>query len=211
MQKSTIIAQIILILQSQFAGLLLKGENIMENGISFVSTLVPLTLLMVIGVIKKLKTKVKKEMTDDDFVYYIPNFVSLLGFTASLVTLGLVIMFVFSGQELHPIFFIFFGGVFFYGLYLVIFALKYKIVIKNNNLTVYSLIFHPYTIKFEDIVSAKRKLDNNKYNTEKTVIKTRNGKRFKIDSTGVSYYRLISRIKNEVNEEYLIGFEDLDE
>ena len=106
-------------------------------------------------------------------------------------------------------FYVSYGLLFCLGFYLILIAVKYKIIVKDKEITVLPIFAKPYTILVDDIVLVVRK-EHYSHNVmlEEILIKTIEGKRINAVSIQISYERLLRKIESNINKECLVGFEN---
>lgn len=147
-------------------------------------------------------------MSNEHFVVAIPRIVLILGIICDAMSVAVMLGFtLFSKESPHIIFYIIFGLLFWLGSYLALKTLRFKVVIEEVNITVYSIFMKPYTFTFQDIVSAVRQISRDQMKSERVVIKTCSGKRLVVESMMTSYDQFFKRIQLEVQEKHLSGFD----
>ena len=168
---------------------------------------VPICLSLLFSLIQQAKTTTEDRSSDDNFTIKLSPVVFVVGvlgiITATAVMLGFTFL---SNEKPHHIFYIVFGSFFLLGVYLAIKTLTFKVVVKGDQITVYSALKKTYTFAFSDIVSAVRQVKANQVKSERIVIKTASGKKLIVESAEVEYERLSKRIRAEVDKKYLVGF-----
>ena len=92
-------------------------------------------------------------------------------------------------------------------MYLILKTLNFKVIVKGENITVFSTFRKPYSFTFNEIVSAVRQVKKNQVKSERIVIRTVDGRKLIVESVEISYERFAKRIQAEVRSEYLVGFE----
>lgn len=112
-----------------------------------------------------------------------------------------------SDERPHLIFYVFFGLGIWLGTYLCVKTLTFKVVVKDEIITVFTAFKKPYSFTFDEIVSAVHQVKKNQMKSERIVIKTTNKKRLIVESGEVSYKRFAKKVQLEVKKEYLVGFE----
>lgn len=180
----------------------------MNIGIILSAIFIPACVMTIFSAIQKSNIKTSKTMTDKQFVVMIPKIVLVIGITCDVMSVMVLLGFTLFSQELpHAIFYIVFGLFLWLGTYLVFKTLKFRVIVKGEEITVCSIFAKPYTFTFSEIISAVRQVKRNQVKSERIVIRTVFGKRLIVESTEISYKRFLQRIKSEVKSEYLFGFE----
>ena len=168
---------------------------------------VPTCILLAFSLRRKEKNKTKRRPSDDNFTVELPEEILELGLTGVVMATALMLIFTFvTGDEPHLIFYIVFGSFFLVSTYLGIRTLISKVVVKGDQITVYSALKKPYTFTFSEIISAVRRVKPNQLKTEYIDIKTANGKKLTVGSVEEEYERFYRRIRAEVDTQYLVGF-----
>lgn len=179
-------------------------------GLIILVIFVPAGVLIAFSWLQKSRTKREKKMTNEDFTVMLPEGIIVIGIIGNLFYFLLVLGFtIFSKEIPHLIFYLVFGAGFWVGTYLILKTLKFRVIVKGNEITVHSILGKPYTFSFDEIVSAVRQVKKNQLKSERVVIKTRFSKKLIVESAEISYRRFLQKIKSEVPSEYLVGFEDL--
>ncbi|MBR6769392.1 MAG: hypothetical protein IKM34_07910 [Clostridia bacterium] len=167
----------------------------------------PICMSLLFSLIQQAKTTTEHRSSDDNFTIKLSPVMFVVGvlgvITATAVMLGFTFL---SNEKPHYIFYIVFGSFFLLGAYLAIRTLTFKVVVKGDQITVYSALKKPYTFTFSEIVSAVRHVKPNQIKTESIVIKTANGKKLTVGSVEEEYERFSKRIRAEVSKQYLVGF-----
>ena len=177
-------------------------------GIVFSCIFVPAAIALVFALIQKSKVKYSKRMTNKNFVVMNSSIVAVIGALDSIASIIVLLAFTFTSEELpHVVFYIVFGLFFWLGIYMIVETFCFKVIVKNKTITVYKKFRKPFTFAFDDIVFAIRKVSRNRYKTEKMKLITNSGKKVTIGNNEISYYRFMNRMKEEVNAEFLHGFE----
>lgn len=179
----------------------------MNIGIVLAAVLLPPCLALVLSVIQKSGIKVSNKMTDENFVVMLPNAVFAIGAMCTLGYLVVLLGFTFlSDERPQLIFYVVFGLFIWLGVYLMVKTLTFRVVVKGKNITVFSPFRRPYSFTFSEIVSAVLKVKRNQLKSEGVLIKTTTGKRVLVESSEISYRRIVKKIQLEVDDERLVGF-----
>ncbi len=97
--------------------------------------------------------------------------------------------------ENRTIFYVIFGTAVILCAYLLVKSLRFRVVVKKEKITVIPLLSKTYTFTFDDIETVKRQVKNRyKGKAERIIIRTKQGKRIVVDSSYVSYGKLVERI-----------------
>ena len=147
-------------------------------------------------------------MSDRHFVVMLPRAVLAVGIANDFICTVAILGFTFFSEELPSmIFYVVFGMFLWIGTYLILKTLRFKVVVKDEEITVYFIMIKPYTFSFNEIVSVVRQIKENQIKSERVVVKTISGKKLIVESSEISYERFLQRIESEVKREYLSGFE----
>lgn len=169
--------------------------------------LIPACIEIIFSVIQKNNFEANKSFSDESFTISIPSIISIIGAILAIMSLVMVLCFTFlSDKNPHTLFYIISGVFIWWGAHLVAKTLSFKVIVKGDKITVYSLFNKPYSFSFDEIISAKRQVKKNKTKSERIVIKTSNSKRLIVESAEISYDRFLKRIQSDVKSEHLIGF-----
>lgn len=169
---------------------------------------VPACAMAVLSALQKSSNKTSKSMTNEHFIVMVPKMVLMIGIACVLMSVIVLLGFTLFSNELpHMIFYLVFGLFLWLGTYLVLKTLKFKVIVKGKEIIVYSVFKKPYTFTFSEIISAVRQVKRNQMKSERIVVKTVSGKKLIVESTEISYKRVLQRIKSEVKSERLFGFE----
>lgn len=105
-----------------------------------------------------------------------------------------------------------FGAAILFGLYMILRAIRRRLIVQRNEMTFYPTFARPYTFTVHDITSVKCYWHSPGMPTEVlTVYLRHNGRRRKFsfdNTTEVGYHRLREKILDEVPQEKLRGFEE---
>lgn len=169
---------------------------------------IPAIFALIFCLIKKSKDKLSKRMTDQNFAVFIPGIVAIIGATLSGMCIIILICFSFFSEETpHIIFYLAFGMFLWLGLYLIIKTLCFRVIVKKQIITVYPLFGKQFTFSFREITSVLRQVKQNQLKSERMVIRIESGKKFIVESSEISYFRFMKRLKAEVPASFLHGFE----
>lgn len=159
-------------------------------------------------IMNKIHKQVKTSKTKEEFVVSIPRIVFWIGAVESTICLLVMTLFtVFSDPDPHWIFYITFGLFSLLGLYLVVKTVTFYVVVKGDLITVYSATRRPYSFRFQEIVLVKRQVKQTYYGPrERMIIKAKDKKRVIVESSEISYFRMLDKIKNEVSDDLRTGF-----
>ena len=159
-------------------------------------------------IMNKIHKQVKITKTKENFVVSIPRIVFWIGAVESIVCWLVMTLFtVFSDPDPHWIFYITFGLFSLLGLYLVVKTVTFRVVVKGDLITVYSALRRPYSFRFNEIVFVKRQVKQTYYGQgERMIIKSKDKKRVIVESSEISYFRMLDKIKNKVSNDLRTGF-----
>ena len=183
-------------------------EVIQMIGVVLSAIFVPACVILVFSIMQKNSIKRSKEMTDSDFTVRIPDMVIIIGAMGALMGTFIMLLFTFVSDE-YPdlIFYVFFGLYVWVGIYLIVKTITFKVIVKGEKITVFSIFKKPYTFTFDEIVSVVRQVKKNKKKSERLVIKTAGRKRLIVENIEIAYQIFLKKIQSEVKKEYLHGFE----
>lgn len=168
----------------------------------------PACLALIFSVMQNAAIKTSDTMSDENFTVMIPSIVIIIGAMCALMSLAVLLGFIFlSDERPHFIFYVVFGFFFWLGTYLIIKTLTFKIIVNEGKITVFSAFRKPYSFTFDEVVSAVRQVKKNQMKSERIVIKTVFSKRLIVESSEISYKRFAKKIQLEVKKECLVGFE----
>ena len=104
------------------------------------------------------------------------------------------------------IFYVSFGAAVVLCAYLVVKFLRFRVVVKSERITVTPLLSKNFSFTFDDIETVKRQVKN-RYNgkAERVIIYTKYDKKVIVDSSYVSYEKLVERIIESVEKAKLTG------
>ena len=104
------------------------------------------------------------------------------------------------------VFYVIFGLAVVLSAYLIVKTLRFRVVVKNEKITVTPLLSKTYTFTFSDIETVQRQVKNRyKGKAERIIIRTKQGKRIAVDSSYVSYGKLVERVIDSVETSRLPG------
>lgn len=108
--------------------------------------------------------------------------------------------------ENRTIFYVIFGTAVILCAYLLVKSLRFRVVVKKEKITVIPLLSKTYTFTFDDIETVKRQVKNRyKGKAERVIIYTKYDKKVIVDSSYVSYEKLVERIIESVEKAKLTG------
>lgn len=180
----------------------------MSNGIILSVILVPACVILIFSMVQRAGFRKSKAMSDENFTVMIPDMVAVIGAMCALMSLAVLLGFTFlSDEQPHFIFYVVFGLFIWLGTYLIVKTLRYKVIVKEKKVTVFSVFRKPYSFNFDEVVEAVRQIKKNQMHSERIVIKTVSGKRLLVESSEISYKRFAKKVQLEVRRECLVGFE----
>ena len=104
------------------------------------------------------------------------------------------------------IFYVSFGAAVVLCAYLVVKFLRFRVVVKSERITVTPLLSKNFSFTFDDIETVKRQVKNRyKGKAERVIIYTKYDKKVIVDSSYVSYEKLVERIIESVEKAKLTG------
>lgn len=144
-----------------------------------------------------------QKATKDKFTVSIPNICATIGTITAIVYGGFILfspMIWPNENDSMIIFYVIFGAFFWLGIYLVIKTLRFRIVVEENQITVYPLFARAYTFTFEDINSVERQTKKQRKGlAERIVIRTKQGKRIIAEHTFIAYFKFVDKIQASVD------------
>jgi len=170
------------------------------------SLLIPFCVILVLSLIRRSADKSSNKMSDNDFCVQIPKGVFVLGLIGTLLFVVFGCISIFDADEDFSSVLtagVVCGVLSSLGVYLMVYTLSHKVIVKNNDITVFSAFNKPYSFTFDDIISAKRKVLGQ---NEKIVVKTSRGKKFAVEMGESAYEKFVAAIKIKAKAEYLHGF-----
>lgn len=176
------------------------------------------TAILIPVVVTALLTKLQRDgatkdrkATDTDFTMRLPGMVFWLGFLCTLLGTVFLVLLLLTEDE---------GGILetilvtcamiCLGAILMLYACMFRIIVKDDCITVRSPFRKPYSFTFREIESVSRKGASREGQVESLTIRTSTGKKLKVESIFISYPRLFARIQQEVDSARLsnASFED---
>ena len=167
----------------------------------------PVCVAAVICAVRKPACKTNSKISDETFTVMLPPAVSVVGAACALLSLTVLLGFSLgSAQQPHFVFYVVFGLFFWIGSYLFLKALKFRVTVTGEEITVSPLFFKSYTFAFDEIVSVVRQVKINQTRSERIVIKTSSEKKFVVENAEIGYARFLQKITQKVDKEILFGF-----
>lgn len=103
-------------------------------------------------------------------------------------------------------FYVVFGLFVLLGIYTIVKALRSRIVVENEQIKVTPVASKSFVFTFDDIETVKRQVKKRyKGQAERIIIHTKQGKKITVDSSYVSYKKLVERIIEVVEKSKLLG------
>lgn len=179
------------------------------------AALMPIALRYFFVKARESKVEETQTMSDENFIVKLPRSFLALGVAGTILFGTIMLGFtLFSNEPLDgskfPVMIIFyavFGGFIWLCIFLALKTVKFKVVVKGDKITVYSVLSEPYSFMFTEIVSVFREANNNQLKSERMVLEIATGKTLVVESAEISYERLLRRIKSEVKNKLLEGFD----
>ncbi|MBR3592585.1 MAG: hypothetical protein IKL46_07000 [Clostridia bacterium] len=167
----------------------------------------PACVALIFSIIQKTKIKSNKTMSDKNFTLTLPNIISVVGAMCAVMSIIILLLFTFLlNKPPHTIFYIAFGLFFWLGMYLIVKTLTFKVIVKDETITVFLPFRKTYSFNFSEITSVVRQTKKNRANSERIIIKTTINKKLIVESGAISYKRFVKKIQIIVDKEYLKGF-----
>lgn len=180
----------------------------MDIGIILLAVFLPQCVVLTFVIIQKFRDKASNTMTGDDFTIMLPSMVAGIGIVEVLTFLILLLGFTFLSDERPHFSFYFILGLFIWlGIYLIVKTITFKVIVKGEEIIVFSAFRKPYSFTVSEITSVVRQVKKNQLKSERMIIKTEAGKKIIVESSEISYKKFMKKIESEVRKEYLVGFE----
>ena len=166
-------------------------------------------IALALCMLQKRKTLAKRcRRRKSGYVVCIPDFVAVLGtvFAAAASLLGVYAVLTASGQlsEMLVIYLICGGGQWL-GIYAAALTIRWRIVVKGSELTVYPLFSKIYQINLYDVLSAKCQVKDNQTRSERIVLRT-SEHRIVIDKSMIAYNLFKAHLEREMPKDIREGF-----
>jgi len=179
----------------------------MRMGIILSAIFIPVCVVSVLAMMRRPRYKTGKKASDEEFVVMLPETVLFVGILGDLVFAAVILAFtLFSADPPHLIFYLVFGGFFWLSTYLILKTLCFKVIVRDERIMVSSVFRKKYTFTFFEIVSVVRQVKKSQRKSERVIVKTATGKRLVVEDSEISYSRFLKKIKETVNNKYLVGF-----
>lgn len=183
----------------------------MKISIILFVVLLPICISSFVNINHKIAKRASKRASKNNFIVYAPEIYAIIGFLVAFV-FGTFMLFSpllwpnENGKSLI-FFYISFGAFVLLGIYIIIKTLRFRIVVERVFLTVYPLFQKSYSFTFDEVKTVTRQIKK-RYNgrTERIIILTNQGKRVVVDSSFVSYKKLVKIIQENITVSKLIGF-----
>lgn len=179
------------------------------------AVLMPLALRYFFKKARESRAEASQKMSDNQFIvklpmnYFVVGLVVAVIFGTSLLVFSLSINKFPDGSELavNIVFYSVLGGFTWLGIFLALKAIKHRVIVNGDRITVYSVLAKPYSFTFDEIISVFRELSYNRLKSERITIKIITGKVFAVENAEISYERLLQKIMLKVKGDYLEGFD----
>ena len=184
-------------------------ENIMSYKAIWLALYIVPVIALALCMLQKRKTLAKRcRRKKSGCVVCIPDFVAVLGatFAAAASLLGVYAVLTASGQlsEMLVIYLICGGGQWL-GIYAAALTIRWRIVVKGSELTVYPLFSKIYQINLYDVLSAKCQVKDNQTRSERIVLRT-SEHRIVIDKSMIAYNLFKAHLERELPKDIREGF-----
>lgn len=180
----------------------------MNIGIILAVIFVPVCVMAIFSASQKSSVETSKTASNEHFIVSIPKIVLMIGITCDLISVIVLLGFTLFSKKLpHIIFYIVFGLFLWLGTYISLKTLKFRVIVKGEEITVCYIFSKSYTFTFSEIVTAMRQIKKNRVKSERVVIKTESGKKLIVESMEISYRKFLQKLRSKVRSEFLIGFE----
>lgn len=169
----------------------------------------PAALSLVFSAIRSQNIKTSKRMSADKFAVQLPNIVAYIGALDIIAAVIVIIGFTFFSEEIpHIIFYIVFGGMIWLGTFLILKTTMFKVVVNNDDITVYSICRKPYSFTFSDIIAVQRQVKERYTPAERIVVKTKSGRKVIVEHSEAGYKRFRDKILRHVDRSLITGFNE---
>ena len=188
----------------------MKGcEHIVPFRVFWLSLYILPVIVLALCLLLKRKTLAKRcRRRKSCYVVCIPDFVAVLGtvFAAAVSLLGVYAALTASGAKSEMlIIYLICGGGQWLGIYAAALTIRWRIVVKGNDLTVYPLFSKIYQINLRDVISAKRQVKDNQTRSERIVLRT-SRHRVVIDKSMIAYNLFKAHLESELPQSIREGF-----
>ena len=170
---------------------------------------VPIFVSLVFTLIQISNAKMNNnlKMSDKHFIIRVSPTVSIIGIILDSMCVIIILGFTFFSREPpNIIFYVVFGLFLWLGTYLILKTLRFKVIVKDYEITAHNIFRKSYTFTFDEIVSIVRQIKKNNVKSERIVLKTSTGKKLIVESSEIGYKKFIKAIQSEVKSEKLFGF-----
>ena len=181
----------------------------MKVSIILFAIFLPTALSLVFSAIRSQNIKTSKRMSADKFAVQLPNIVAYIGALDIIAAAIVIIGFTFFSEEIpHIIFYIVFGGMIWLGTFLILKTTMFKVVVNNDDITVYSICRKPYSFTFSDIIAVQRQVKERYTPAERIVVKTKSGRKVIVEHSEAGYKRFRDKILRHVDRSLITGFNE---
>ncbi len=167
--------------------------------ISLLIIFVPSAVVTIAAIFQSRNMPKISRQSEDNFSVFVSDAVVFLGVILTAMYSLCVLIPTFFGKP-HLIMYIFFGVFIWFGIYLIVKPMTFRISVKGEKITVYTLFRKPYVFTLWDIVSVKHQTKKNMTKSERVVIKTRKGRKVIAESAEVSYKRLFNALEAKLDK-----------
>lgn len=180
----------------------------MKLGIVYLAIFLPACVAILVNVILANTDKAPKRRSKRRYAVYISQLVLMIGIIGVIFLGMFVFLAPFIWDDVHFIFYIVFGSGIWAGIYMIIYQMRFCIVVEQEKITVYPLFRRSYSFTFHDVYTVKRQTKNlYKGQTERIVLRTEQGKKVIVESSFVNYFKFTEQIQNCVDASKLSGFD----
>ena len=142
-------------------------------------------------------------------VLTVPAIVGYIGIIDFVIFSMLTIYFIFTTKgQLHWSFYLFYGLFISVSMFMIILSIKWKVIVKKDDIVVYPLIGEKYSFSFDEIISIERQVKRNRKKSERVIIKTNTKKKLIVESAHISYFKFILYLLEMTEPNIRCGFED---
>lgn len=151
----------------------------------------------------------KEKKSSSKIILTVPAIVGYLGCLNSIIFSFLAMFFIKTTKEqLHWSFYIIFSLLICAGLFMIILTKRWSVVVKNDFILVKPILGTKYAFTCNEIISIQRQVKKNRVKSERIVIKTKERKKLIVENSHTSYYKFVSYLIENTEENIRYGFKD---
>lgn len=179
------------------------------NLVMILAIFIPACIALLVNVFLVNTDKAPKGKSKHRYAVYLSQLVLMIGIVGVIFLGMFVFLAPFIWGDVHFIFYIVFGSGIWAGIYMIIYQMRFCIVVEQEKITVYPLFRRSYSFTFHDVHTVKRQTKNlYKGQAERIVLRTEQGKKVIAESSFVNYFKFTEQIQICVDLSKLSGFRD---